>query len=56
MCLWWSLFLFILIFLSFCSTLILLIGMNFLKDFRSSLLFYDIFGCVLSGISYFIDI
>ena len=57
-CLWWSLFLFILIFLGFCSTLILLIVTNFLKDFHSSLLsmVYDIFGCVLSGIGYFIDI
>ena len=43
----------------FCSTLILLIGTNFLKDFRSNLLsmFYIyIYGCVLFGTGYFIDV
>ena len=45
----------------FCSTLILLIGTNFLKDFRSNLLsmffiYIDIYGCVLFGTGYFIDV
>ena len=40
-------------FLGFCSTLILLIGTNFLKDFHSNLflMVYDLFCCVLSRTS-----
>ena len=45
-------------FLGFCSILMLLIGVNFFKDFHLVCLsvVYDIFGCVLSGTGYFIDI